>query len=158
MKNLDATLQQLISTIPESEASQATHSGFKRINHSIQDNTPLPLRRALQAARLKRTKAQVTEAKQAGLLRPHSTAGAGEQPALTKHEHRKRDGTESKRKREARGIAGVAGQMVGGATTLKLSKREIDAVNSGRGHELQRGRKRLQSSSSRGKSKGAGTK
>lgn len=141
MKHLDATLQRLISTIPESEASQVEHSGFKKINHSIQDNTPLPLRLALQKTRLKRTKQQVAEAKEAGLLRPHAK-GSREEPALTQHEKRLRDGSEARRKREARGIGGVVGQMVGGATTLRLSKSQIQAVNSGRGHELQQQQRR----------------
>lgn len=139
MKHLDATLQRLISTIPESGASQVEHSGFKKINHSIQQNTPLPLRLALQKTRLKRTKQQVAEAKEAGLLRARSKNA--EEPALTQHEKRLRDGSDARRKREARGIGGVVGQMVGGATTLRLSKNQIQAVNAGRGHELQQARR-----------------
>lgn len=138
MKHLDATLQKLISTIPESEASQASHSGFKPINHTIQKNTPLPLRRALQKSRLNRAKTQDQQAKEAQLLRPKGggSSSSGNEPALTKREQRERDGTEAKRKKNAKGISGVVGQMVGGATTLRLDKRQIEAINSGRGPEV----------------------
>jgi hypothetical protein len=121
MLALDQSLSELISAIPASELSSS--SGGKA-PAPVQANTPLPIRRALEATRLKRARAQAALDRQSGIVRAKHTSDDLAHPALTKRQFRSESGQEAKRRKAARGIGGAIGKW--GAGTLSLSRDEIE--------------------------------
>lgn len=122
MRNLDATLQNLIATLPTD--TFATHG--KTPNYTIQKNTPLPLRKALSNARLSRAKKQAEADRQGGVVRSRPVIDRDNAPALNKKDKRAKSGEEDRRRRTATGLGGAIGTLQGkGASVLRLSRDEI---------------------------------
>ena len=93
----------------------------------MQKNTPLPIRRGIQQTRLSRAKRDAEEDRISGAVRARDRSG----PEVTKRSMRLASGQEAKRRKNATGLGGTVGRMVGGGATLKLSRAEINSVAKG---------------------------
>jgi hypothetical protein len=126
MLALDKTLSELLSSAPASALS--TDGG--KAPAPVQVNTPLPIRRALEAARLKRAQAQAEQDRQSGVVRAKPSTGDIARPALTKRKFREESGQEDRRRKGARGIGGAVGRWAAGK--LSLSREEIETGGEGK--------------------------
>ena len=135
MKRLDASLAEIIKSIPRSGDHFSSLAPARKPPAPIQRNTPITLRRDLNHARLARAKNDAEADKLAGAVRARpgkDAAGAG--PALTKSAMRVQNGDEAKRKRNARGVGGGGiGKTGKGGSTIVFSKHEIKRINASAG-------------------------
>ena len=125
LMKLDTTLKNLIATLPANPSLISSQRAAP--NHTVQKNTPLPLRRALQQTRLSRAKKQAEEDRQSGAVRAKTKHGDG--PALNQKFKRMESGEEERRRRGAHGIGGLIGRVSGKTGMLHLSRDEIRKGN-----------------------------
>ena len=126
-KGLDTSLAEILKTLPSSLPQGSSLTPRRKHNAPVQKNTPLPIRRGIQQTRLARAKRDAEEDRISGAVRPRDTSG----PAVTKRGMRLASGEEAKRRKNAKGLSGTLGRMVGGGATLKLSRAEINSVAKG---------------------------
>jgi hypothetical protein len=135
LEKLDVSLAAILASMPETDHFSALP---RKVNHTIQKNTPVTLRRALQQTRLKRVKAQAEEDRLSGAVRAKQKVEGA--PALTKQGKRLESGEEATRRRKAKGIGGVVGRF-SQAGELKVSRAEVAQVQGMRKRVMPKRRK-----------------